>query len=392
MKNYYLYRFVDSNCMTIYIGKTHDLASRFFHSDFAHFTGGSHLADDCYKEIQDIEYLELTCESEQVIYEAALINKLRPKYNKQFVDSGHIDIDLPEFKWLTYSQFTDEVKHYLQSRKTKTQSIQEFYLNFIEESQNGDFLNSQIQTGFFELDKAVMLNKSNLVLLSGGTGTGKTAFSLNICSNLLKNKKNTLFFSLRDSIDIVRHKLLSIESAVSFAKLSSNVLTDEDWDSVGMNIENACNSPCFTICSETSMATIVKTIEQSRCDFVVIDDYHMIDNIKTSFDNDKAYDTLKKLKMVSMQANIPILLIHTISEEPLQKRQNHRPLLGDLKHSSLSSMCDTVIFLYRDEMYNPDTLKKNVIEVVVAKNKYGNSVFELAFIPQCLKVVNFHKG
>ena len=86
---FYLYRFVDIKGEIIYIGRTNNIKRRILEE---HFTEKTHIVRQCYLEINQIEYTEISNESEEVAYEAVLINRMRPKYNIQFKDGGNFDI------------------------------------------------------------------------------------------------------------------------------------------------------------------------------------------------------------------------------------------------------------------------------------------------------------
>lgn len=94
--SFFLYKFIDSNENIIYIGRTNDIRRRILKE---HFSDNTHLSSECYIDTERVEYTEIVNESEEVAYEAILINQYRPKYNTQFKDDGEFKIDIPEFIW-----------------------------------------------------------------------------------------------------------------------------------------------------------------------------------------------------------------------------------------------------------------------------------------------------
>ena len=98
-KEFYVYRFLDKDNNVIYIGRTNNINRRILRE---HFTTNTHLAAQCYFETEKVEYVKFQNESEQVVYEASLINLERPKYNKQFNDNGEIKIEIPDFEWTEF--------------------------------------------------------------------------------------------------------------------------------------------------------------------------------------------------------------------------------------------------------------------------------------------------
>lgn len=95
-KHFFVYRFIDENENIIYIGRTNDISRRILKE---HFTPNTHLPNECYLETARVEYVEFEYESEEVAYEAILINKEKPKYNTQFNDIAEFDIKLPIMMW-----------------------------------------------------------------------------------------------------------------------------------------------------------------------------------------------------------------------------------------------------------------------------------------------------
>ena len=112
---FYLYRFINREGKVIYIGRTNDIKRRFLRE---HFTNNTHLPNECYLEIEKIEYVKLV-ESEEVAYEAILINKNRPKYNTQFKDEGSFHVQLPEFEWIEFQWEYEGQLEWLKKKKRK---------------------------------------------------------------------------------------------------------------------------------------------------------------------------------------------------------------------------------------------------------------------------------
>ncbi|MDR1539452.1 MAG: hypothetical protein LBU32_15925 [Clostridiales bacterium] len=157
--------------------------------------------------------MELKAKSEQIILEAALINILRPKYNKEFIDGGKININIPELSWKEWEQYTCEFKSYLKGRSDKSQSIEDYkdsYVCLLSE-------NAYVSTGIIDLDTKVRIENSNLILLSSVTGTGKTSLAICIAFiNILRQNKKILYVHLKDSNNVFFSKMLSQATMVPF--------------------------------------------------------------------------------------------------------------------------------------------------------------------------------
>ncbi len=97
----YLYRFLGKRNNVLYIGRTNDIARRILKE---HFTPNTHLPPECYLETAYVEYAEFLNESEEVAYEAILINQIRPKYDIQFKDDASFSVSLPEIVWRPFAR------------------------------------------------------------------------------------------------------------------------------------------------------------------------------------------------------------------------------------------------------------------------------------------------
>ncbi len=111
---FYLYRFIDKEGKIIYIGRTNNIERRILKE---HFTDNTHLPKECYLEAEKIEYVKVSNESEEVAYEAILINKIKPKYNVQFKDKGQFQVQLPKFEWKEFQWKYDGQLKWLKKKK-----------------------------------------------------------------------------------------------------------------------------------------------------------------------------------------------------------------------------------------------------------------------------------
>ena len=142
---FYLYRFINREGKVIYIGRTNDIKRRFLRE---HFTNNTHLPNECYLEIEKIEYVKLV-ESEEVAYEAILINKNRPKYNTQFKDEGSFHVQLPEFEWIEFQWEYEGQLEWLKKKKENSINANDVAVNCLRNIKEQD-----IKTGIIDVDSS----------------------------------------------------------------------------------------------------------------------------------------------------------------------------------------------------------------------------------------------
>lgn len=359
---FYLYRFIDSNDKVIYIGRTNDINRRILKE---HFSDNTHLPNNCYLEISKIEVAKIENESEEVAYEAILINKIRPKYNIQFKDEGNFDIDIPELIWNSFEWEYEQQLDYLKMSKKSVVELSESILHSLLKPSN-DF----VQTGIIEVDNREIITESSLNLVAGVSGIGKTNYAIGICRHNLKQNKKILYISLRESIEDISQKILSINAGIAINKLISKTLSEEDIDNIGSRIESIKNLVLLynTNINGCKIENIINEISNADFDLVVIDDLNTIEAAENNYDKDKMDLILKKLKYTAIKYNIPIFGLYTLSSKQILKRCDKRPLISDLDYDSLIEYFDNIHMLYRDEFYSQDTEDISMAEIIIEKN------------------------
>jgi replicative DNA helicase/predicted GIY-YIG superfamily endonuclease len=387
---FYIYKFLDEDGNILYIGRTNDISRRILKE---HFTALGHLPFNCYKSIEKIQYAELKNESEQVAYEAILINKLKPQYNVQFKDDGCFDVELPEFQWLDFKLPNDHYLEYLKGRKDKTQDIQDFLSNHIE---NWDENDDTLKTGFIAFDELIPIGSTDLILLAGDTTIGKTAYALNICAFVAsKLNKKVLYVNLKEDGEILTEKLIATKSKLPLDKIRRYQLLEHEFQAYynAVNELSKSNIQFTNLDYENkTIDKIINVIKSSSYDLIIIDDLQSIINDKDIYIKDKTLEIMQKLKSLTTDLKTPLILISGIPSEKMRSRVDHRPCLSDLEYDSMRTFPDIIKLLYRDEVYEVDSEKKNILEVIVAKNLLCiNCIVELVFLKESSAIVNIEK-
>ncbi|MEF9983650.1 MAG: replicative DNA helicase [Oscillospiraceae bacterium] len=235
-----------------------------------------------------------------------------------------------------------------------------------------------ISTGFSALDQVITgLNKSDFLLVAARPAMGKTSFALNIATNVaLKANKTVAIFSLEMSKEQLVTRMLSAESLIQYQSLRKGELTSNDWVKLGMAAQILCKAPIYI--DDTPGITIGQMKGKLRriknLGIVIIDYLQLMTGSRKSENRvQEVSEITRSLKIMAKELNVPVMTLSQLSRGP-ESRTDHRPMLSDLRESgSIEQDADIVMFLYRDAYYNPDTEDQNIAEVIVAKNRHGET-------------------
>lgn len=233
-------------------------------------------------------------------------------------------------------------------------------------------------SGFSQLDSITTgLNKSDLILLAARPAMGKTAFALNIATNVAtKAKKAVAVFSLEMSREQLVLRVLSSEASIQSQKLRTGTLSAEDWERLALSAQMLSSSPMYI--DDTPGITVAEMkakLRRVRDLGLVVIDYLQLMSSGRRIDNrvQEVSEITRSLKIMSKELNVPIITLSQLSRGP-DSRSDHRPMLSDLRESgSIEQDADIVMFLYRDAYYERDTAAQNIAECIVAKNRHGET-------------------
>jgi len=260
---------------------------------------------------------------------------------------------------------------------------------------------SGIESGFNDLDlKTSGLNPSELILVAARPAMGKSAFVLNIAHHVAMNGKvPVMIFSLEMSKEQMVNRILCSEAEVDSMKVRTGDLDSEDWVKLGTASGNLAEAPIYIddtpgLSSAELRAKCRKAKLEKDIGLVIVDYLQLMESKgKSESRQNEISEISRGLKLLSKEINIPVIALSQLSRAP-EARPDHRPILSDLRESgSIEQDADIVMFLYRDDYYNPDTEKKNVAEVIIAKNRSGSTgTVELAWIGKYTKFANLYRG
>ncbi len=271
-------------------------------------------------------------------------------------------------------------------------------LNAIEAASKTKGRITGIATGFRELDyKLTGLHPSELILVAARPAMGKTAFALNVAQYAaFRDNHKVAIFSLEMSKEQLVTRLMASEAMVDSQLIRTGELRDSDWEKILEGAALIGNSQLIiddTVSSLTEIRSKCRKYKQTYGIEMVVIDYLQLMSGSNSRRNESRQQEISEisrgLKVLAKELQIPIIALSQLSRA-VEARQEHKPMLSDLRESgAIEQDADVVMFLYRDEYYNPDSEKKNLAEVIVAKQRNGSTgSIELVWLGQYTKFAN----
>jgi replicative DNA helicase len=254
-----------------------------------------------------------------------------------------------------------------------------------------------VPTGFIDLDKLLSgMQPSDLLIIAGRPAQGKTSFLMSIAKNASQlHKKHVAIFSMEMSNEQLVARLLSQETGINSQKMRSGKLEQSEWDLFAQAVESLGDTKVFLddtpAISPTQMRAKCRRLHMEYGLDLVVVDYLQLMQGEGRNDNrvqEVSYIS-RSLKILARELNVPVLAAAQLSRA-VEQRADKRPVLSDLRESgSLEQDADIVMFIYRPEFYEEDSLRKNVAEIMVSKHRNGpTGVVELVFRENLAKFEN----
>ena len=334
----------------------------------------------------------------QIVQEKAVLRRLI-RVNEEIANSCYAGKDSLEH---ILAHTEKSIFDLLQSRNSgEFVPIRQVALNVLEKIEQAAKTNDTvtgIPTGFIDLDyRTSGFQPSDFILIAARPSMGKTAFVLNVVEHVaVKKQYPCMVFSLEMSKEQLVNRMLSMESNVDSQKLRTGSLTDADWDAVIEGVGTIGNSklliddtPGISIMELRSKCRKVKL--EFGLSLVIIDYLQLMSGSGKSGDNrqQEISEISRSLKARARELNAPVIALSQLSRA-CETRQDHRPMLSDLRESgAIEQDADVVMFLYRDDYYNKDTDTPNIAEVIIAKQRNGPiGTIQLMWRPELTKFAN----
>lgn len=236
-----------------------------------------------------------------------------------------------------------------------------------------------VPMGFTDLDRLLGgLQKSDLIIIAGRPGMGKTSWLLTVAHNAARAGSRVAIFSMEMSNEQIVQRLVATETGISMHKLRLGQLKDAEWnvfvEAVGrlgkLNIY-LDDTPALTPLQ--MRAKCRRLYSEHGVDLIVLD-YLQLMSAGTGYSDNRVQEISfisRSLKQLAREMNVPVLAAAQLSRA-VEQRQDKRPQLSDLRESgSIEQDADVVMFIYRDEVYNENTDRPNQADIIVAKHRNG---------------------
>ena len=319
----------------------------------------------------------------KIVSEKAVLRRLI-KANEEIANTCYLEKENTE---IILEEAEKKLFNILQRRNNEEYvPIQQVVLNAINNIEKASKLKGSvtgIPTGFVDLDyKTSGMHPSDLVLIAARPSMGKTAFVLNIAQYMAFRKDVTVaIFSLEMS-----------------KNMRTGNLKDEDWtklvegaDIIGKSNLIIDDTPGISIAEMRSKCRKYKL--EHNLGIIMIDYLQLMSGSgKSDSRQQEISDISRSLKALARELNVPVIALSQLSRA-VEQRPDHRPMLSDLRESgAIEQDADVVMFIYRDDYYHKDTEKKDIAEIIIAKQRNGPiGTVELVWLPRYTQFVNMKK-
>lgn len=256
-----------------------------------------------------------------------------------------------------------------------------------------------IPSGFRDLDKMTSgFQASDLIIVAARPSVGKTAFALNVAQNVAARAGETVaIFSLEMSASQLVQRMLCAEGNIDANRMRTGSFQEEDWEKLTMAIATLSKANIFI--DDTPGITVGQI--RSKCrrlkaehglGIILIDYLQLIQGSGRENRQQEISAISRTLKGIARELNCTVIALSQLSRA-VEQRQDKHPMLSDLRESgSIEQDADIVAFLYRDDYYDQESENKNVIEIIIAKQRNGPvGKVELAFLKEYNKFVNLSR-
>ncbi|HEV2993763.1 MAG TPA: replicative DNA helicase [Acidimicrobiia bacterium] len=254
-----------------------------------------------------------------------------------------------------------------------------------------------VPTGYSEVDRLLLgLQPSNLVVVAARPGAGKTSFALGAAANVaMAARRPVLFFSMEMGTLELTKRLLAGEARVDARRLQTGNIPEQDWTKLSHAVGRLAEAPLFI--DDNPHCTVMEMRAKSRrtkarhgdLGLVVVDYLQLMTPMGSKRAENRQVEVAeisRGLKILARELNCPVMACSQLNRQ-LEYRSDKRPMRADLRESgSLEQDADVVAFIYRDDIYNPDSDQRGTAEIIVAKHRNGpTGTTRLAFVDRLTK-------
>ncbi len=254
-----------------------------------------------------------------------------------------------------------------------------------------------IPTGYQDFDRLTAgLQPSDLIIVAGRPAMGKTTFAMNIAENAaIKHGKSVAVFSMEmASLQLVMRMFSSV-GQIEQNRIRTGSLDDMDWPKLTSAMNLLHKSKIFIddtpALSPAELRARARRLKREHDVDLIVVDYLQLMSVPDSRENraTEIAEISRSLKTIAKELNVPVVALSQLNRA-LEQRPNKRPVMADLRESgAIEQDADLIVFIYRDEVYNPETSEKGKAEIIIGKHRNGSTgTVHLAFQGPWLRFVN----
>ncbi|MCK5353154.1 replicative DNA helicase, partial [bacterium] len=237
-----------------------------------------------------------------------------------------------------------------------------------------------VPTGFADIDELTSgFQPSDLIIIAGRPSMGKTAFCLNVAQYASMNKKLTVaVFSLEMAKEQLVMRMLCSEARIDAHRLRSGFLGQTDWPKLSTAAGRLADASIYIddtpALSSMEMRAKTRRLKADKgLDLVIVDYLQLMSGRSTRSDNreQEISEISRSLKALAKELGVPVVALSQLNRG-VESRMDKRPILADLRESgAIEQDADVIIFIYRDEIYNKESMEKGIAEIIIGKQRNG---------------------
>jgi replicative DNA helicase len=255
-----------------------------------------------------------------------------------------------------------------------------------------------VSSGYTEFDKLTAgLQPGELIIVAGRPSMGKTTFAVNIAENAaIGSKVPTAIFSMEMPAQQLAFRMISSLGRVDQTHLRTGNFPDEDWSRINTAVQLMSDAPIFIddtpSMSPTEIRARARRLHREHGLGLIVIDYLQLMQVDGSKENraTEISEISRNLKALAKELSVPVIALSQLNRS-VEQRTDKRPVMSDLRESgAIEQDADLICFIYREEVYNPETPRKGVADVAIAKQRNGPiGDFLLTFVGRYTKFENF---
>jgi replicative DNA helicase len=254
-----------------------------------------------------------------------------------------------------------------------------------------------ISTGFGEMDKMTAgLQRGELIIIAGRPSMGKSTLAINIAENAaLGAQVPAAIFSMEMSAEQLSFRMVSSIGRVSANRLRTGKLSDEDWSRIDSAVSMMSNAPIFIddsgALTPTEVRARARRLKREHGLGLIVVDYLQLMQVSGTTENraTEISEISRGLKALAKELDVPVIALSQLNRS-VEQRTDKKPVMSDLRESgAIEQDADLIVFIYREEVYEPDTPRKGIADIIIGKQRNGPiGEFRLTFLGEFTKFEN----